>query len=305
MIRPMRHPASVRGRQEMRGIALVIVLWVVTLLVIIAGSFVYSVRSSVLATANLAAVAKARALADAGIQRGFYELSRPASDTERWQADGREHVFNLGEGTVHLVMVGETAKIDLNTASDVLLKGLLLSAGASEEAAAAILDAILDWRDPDDLPRPQGAERDAYEAAGRRYLPTNAPFQSVKELQRVLGMTAELFSRIEGALTVYSGQPGITSTLAPRQVLLAVPGATEEDVDAYLAQRAQMLADGLVPMPFPPAAGFETAAAAQVYNLVSTAIAADGTRFVREVVAKESPDPKRPFILLSWQEGRL
>ncbi|WP_448506869.1 general secretion pathway protein GspK [Immundisolibacter sp.] len=305
MIRRPRPAFHLRPPCVTRGIALVVVLWVVTLLVIIAGSFVYSVRSAVLTTANLVSVAKARALADAGVYRGLYELSRPASDAERWQADGRERVFTLGQGEIHLVMVSESAKIDLNTANDALLKGLLLSAGASEEDAVRLLDAILDWRDADDLPRPQGAERDAYEAAGRTYLPANAPFQSVKELQRVLGITPELFGRIEGALTVYSGQPGITSTLASRQVLLALPGASAEDVDAYLAQRAEMLAGGLVPTPFPAAAGFETAAAAQVYNLTSTAIAADGTRFVREVVAKESPDPKRPFILLTWQEGRL
>ena len=48
--------------------------------------------------------------------------------------------------------------------------------------------------------------------------------------------------KLAGALTVFSKQSGINSTLAPRQVLLALPDVTEANVDAYLAQREEMLA---------------------------------------------------------------
>ena len=33
----------------------------------------------------------------------------------------------------------------------------------------------MDWRDADSIPRPSGAERDAYIKAGMLALPTNAP----------------------------------------------------------------------------------------------------------------------------------
>lgn len=291
------------GRFE-RGIALVLVLWVVTLLTVIAGSFVYGARSTALVAGNLVSIARARALADAGIHRGLYELVKPAVDAERWKADGRMHVFSLDAAEIRLVMRDESAKIDLNVANDALLKGLLLSAGQDEEQANQILDAILDWRDPDDLTRPQGAERDRYEAAGLTYIPANAPFQTVDELQRVIGITPDLYRKLAGALTVFSKLPGINSTLAPRQVLLALPNVTEADVDAHLAQREEMLAAEQVPLPFPQAAGFESGAASQVYNLRSIAKASDGTQFVREAVAKLAQDPKRPFSFLLWQEGR-
>jgi len=42
-----------------------------------------------------------------------------------------------------------------------------------------------------------------------------------------------------------------------------------------------------------------------VYNLRSIAKASDGTQFVREAVVKVAQDPKRPFTLLLWQEGRI
>ncbi|MBW8458688.1 MAG: general secretion pathway protein GspK [Thiobacillus sp.] len=302
----MRNASSrpARPNRFERGIALILVLWVVALLAVIAGSFVYGARSTALVAGNLVSLAKARALADAGVHRGLYELAKPATDAERWKADSRTHAFSLDAAEIRLVMRDESAKIDLNTAPDALLKGLLLSAGLDEEQANQLLDAILDWRDVDELTRPQGAERDRYEALGLPYVPTNAPFQTVDELQRVIGVTPDLYRKLAGALTVFSRSPGINSTLAPRQVLLALPNVTEADVDAYLAQREEMLAAEQVPLPFPQAVGFESGAASQVYNLRSIAKASDGTQFVREAVAKLAPDPKQPFIFLLWQEGR-
>jgi general secretion pathway protein K len=292
------------GRSE-RGIALILVLWVITLLAVIAGSFVYGARNAALSTGNQVSIARARALADAGIHRGIYELSKPTSDGARWKADGKTNTFSLDDGEIRLVMRDETARIDLNTASDALLKGLLLSAGLDEEEANKVLDAILDWRDADDLVRPQGAERDQYEAQGLPYIPANAPFQTVAELQSVIGITPELYRKLADALTVFSRAPGINSTIAPRQVLLALPNVTEENVDAYLAEREEMLAAGQLPLAFPQAAGFETGAASEVYNLRSVSKAADGTQYVREAVVKLGQDPKRPFIIYLWQEGRL
>lgn len=185
-----------------RGIALILVLWVVTLLAVIAGSFVYGARGSALAAGNLVALAKARALADAGIHRGLYELGKPATDAERWLANGREYAFTLDDTEIRVSMRDEAAKIDLNTANDTLLKSLLQSAGLSEEDANQLLDAILDWRDADDLARPQGAERDRYEAQGLPYIPPNAPFRTVEELQQVIGINPGLYRRLAGALTV-------------------------------------------------------------------------------------------------------
>lgn len=287
-----------------RGVALILVLWIVTLLAVIAGSFVYGARSSALTAGNLVAISRARALADAGVHRGLFELTKPSNDAERWMADGRERRFNLDDAEIRVVIRDETAKIDLNAASDALLKGLLLSVGVDEDRTNQIVDAIVDWRDADDLVRPQGAERDRYESLGLPYVPTNGPFQGVDELQRVIGVTPDVFRAVAGALTVFSGQAGINSTLAPRQVLLAMPGATEENVGAYLAEREEMLVAGLTPLPFSQAAGFEAGVAAQVYNLRSIATAADGTMFIRDAVAKLAQDPKRPFIVLLWQEGR-
>lgn len=286
------------------GIALVIVLWITALLTVIAGSFVYSARNAALTGANIVIVAKLRALSDAGIQYGLYELTKPVAYADRWKTDGTPNHLILGDVDVSVAMRDESAKIDLNAANESLLKGLMLSRGLSEERASALIDAILDWRDPDDLVRPLGAERDQYEARGLPYTPANAPFQAVDELQRVIGMTPELYRDLEGALTVYSKLPGINSTLASREVLLALPVATAADVDAYISSREQMLAAGLTPEPFPQASGFESAATNQVYNIRSISLARDGSRFIREAIVKVVPGSKSPYIIQFLQDGR-
>lgn len=286
------------------GIALVVVLWVVTLLTVIASSFVYSARSNIQITANLAGRVRAQALAEAGVQRGLHELLKPATDGERWKAEGRPYAFDLGEGKITVTLVDESTFIDLNAAPENLLLGLLLSTGMEEGEAQGLLDKIEDWRDGDDLARAAGAEKDEYEAAGLRYGPANADFHTVEDLKSVLGMTPQIYERIAGALTVHTATPGINSALAPRQVLLAVPGVTAEEVDAYLQLRAEALAAGASPPPFPQAVAFSAARAGIVYNLRSQAALSDGTVFVREAVAKLTGDSRRPFGFLDWREGR-
>ena len=122
-----------------------------------------------------------------------------------------------------------------------LLRSLFTNiGGADADVAAHIADAIQDWRDPDDLKRPNGAEDADYRAADLKYGPANAPFETVTELARVMGVTPAIFARVADSLTVHSRQGGINPATASRNVLLALPNATPAAVDAYLASCAPM-----------------------------------------------------------------
>lgn len=285
------------------GIALVLVMWMLSLLTVIAAGLAFSVRSETVLTGNHLSLVRAEALADAGIHRAIYELMKPVIDLETgWKADGRPQVLTLDDVSIKVVAVDETAFIDLNHAPEPLLRGLMVSVGLPDDEADRLVDAIVDWRDADDLVRTNGAERDQYEAAGLDYVPANANFQRIDELARVLGMTRDLYMKISGALTVYSGQPGINSSIAPRQVLLAMPSATPEEVDAYIEQRQALIAEGQPVPAFPPAAAY-SASMASVYNLTSMARLPDGTVFMRNAVARQTQDIQRPFLFLDWKEG--
>lgn len=54
-------------------------------------------------------------------------------------------------------------------------------------------DAILDWIDIDENPRPNGAESDYYESLETPYACKNGPMDSIHELLLIVGITPELF----------------------------------------------------------------------------------------------------------------
>ncbi|MEP7327579.1 MAG: type II secretion system protein GspK [Betaproteobacteria bacterium] len=290
------------GRSGQRGIALVLVLWLTIMLMVIAGGFAFSMRSEALSARNALSLAQARATADGAIERMAFELSRPRFPTA-WGSDGQARRWREGELSVVAIGVDESSRIDLNAAPDALLKGLIEQVGgATPDVAAHIVDSILDWRDSDDAKRPNGAEEADYRAAGLPQRPTNAPFETVSEVARVLGMTPGIYARIADSLTVNSRQPGINPTTASRNVLLALPNATPEMVDTFIQQRADALASKLPVPPFPPATPF-AAGAVPVWRIRAEATAADGVTFAREAVVRPSGEARRPLIALNWADG--
>jgi len=291
----------IRARDAQSGIALVLALWLTVLLTVIASGFAFSMRTEALAVRNAVSLAQVRVIADGAVERAAFELMRPQV-ANVWKPDGQPHRFVDGEATVVVTAVDEAARIDINAAPDLLLKNLLVVIGGLDDSAAAsLVDAIADWRDPDELRRPNGAELPEYRAANLKYGPANAPFETIGEVARVLGMTAELYRRIAPAITVYSGQPGVNAATAERSVLLALPNATPETVDAFIAQRTQALADKLAVPPFPPAQAFGSGPA-PIWRIRAEATMPDGVTFAREAVLRRSPDAQRPLIALAWLE---
>ncbi|HVF64198.1 MAG TPA: hypothetical protein VNE58_09410 [Casimicrobiaceae bacterium] len=296
----VKSEASAAGREA--GVALIIVLWLTVLLTVIGGAFAYAMRTDALAARNAVSLAQARAVADGVVERTTYELLRPRLPMS-WKPDGSERRFTDNDFSVVVVTRDESANIDLNGAAEPLLKGLLMNVGGLDDAqASALVDAIVDWRDPDELRRPNGAEAPEYRAANSNYTPANARFETVGEVSRVLGMTPAIYARIAGVLSVHSRQSGLNALTASRDALLALPAATPELVDDYIARRSEALAQNLPPPPFPPAQGF-LAGAGPIWRVRAEATAPDGVTFVREAVVRATADPRRPFYALLWSEG--
>ena len=286
-----------------RGIALVLVIWLVTLLLVIAGSFTYAMRTDARASRNAAAIARGDAIARAAVARAVMELFKPVGSPEVWRRDGSRREWDFDGTPVAVWLSDESAKIDINAANQELLKGLFRYAGLAEEDAAKLLDAVLDWRDPDSLKRPFGAEEAEYTQAGLKGLPANFPFQSVEELQLVLGMRPEVYQRIASMITVYSRQPGVNPHLARRSALLAIPGVTPEQVDFYLGERERAREEGRALPVFTAAGPYATYAQATAVTVRAEVRLERGITVRREAVAALTPQfPRRPWTLLAWRE---
>lgn len=289
-------------RRSQQGVALVLVMWVAVLISVVAASFIVERRSETLVIRNSVSMARAEAVADAGIQRAVWELYRTDNAPEAWKRDGTVQAWSFDGVPVKVDIRDESAKIDINSAGDTLIHGMFTSIGVAEDEASRLTDAILDWRDADSFKRPNGAEEPEYKAAGLPYKPANDSFQAIEELQLVLGMRPEIYRRIEPMVTVFSRQSGVNPQLAARDVLLAIPGVSVDQVDQYIALREAARAQSQ-PLPaFPQAAAYTTS-----YTMVATIRSEtqleDGTVFAREAVALLRPTPRRVVTFLAWRES--
>ncbi len=193
-------------QKTQQGFALVIVIWILTLLSLMAGSFALTMRRDSSVTSALKNNAQAFALAESGFGMAKYMLQQANPDL-RWLTNGAIYQILRPDGSeIRVKIVSEAGKIDINAADETLLSAVVKAVSGDLWVQQSLLNSILDWRDEDNEERPHGAEKKQYQDAGLSYIPSNKPFQSLEELQLVLGITPEIFDRIQPWLTIYSGQ---------------------------------------------------------------------------------------------------
>ena len=251
MYRISRRMMSIKSSSRQRGIALVLVLWVLTLLTVIALGLTTTQRTETALTRNQIEGARFRASADAAINLVVLDLlSSPldlAPDVRPWVPDGIPRPVYFDGQRLEVTLFNEASRLDLNQATRdqlvVLMNSALGDTGENQPLVEAIADAIVDWRDADDLTQLNGAEDGDYDAAGLPYGAADVPFRSVEELRLVLGMTPALYERIADDLTVETGGR-VDETFASAAVLAAVQGLTLENAQALVEQRNQPAIEG-------------------------------------------------------------
>lgn len=275
-----------------RGAALMLVLWLVALLAALVGAFALASRIEYLQGRVLAGGVVAEQAARAGLEYAMTRVSDPDPRLQ-WVPDGRPQRWTFDGVPVEVRIVDETGKLDLNGADVTLLSALLRAAGAEPAQADAVAAAIADWRDADDLTQPQGGAEDPhYAAAGRPYGAKDAPFETVAEVEQVLGMTPALFARVEPSLTVHTGLPAPDTRFAGGLVLQAL-GVDPEPV---LAGRER---------PLSPQDAALVGGGSGTYSIESHARLREGRRAVLRAVVRvgASGVPGAAFTTLRWEEG--
>ena len=273
-------------RQKQHGLALVIVLWVIVLLSVIATAHSSNVHTTTRLAARQLEIAQLQATANSGVQRAILELLS-SSRMDPWPVNGDRRKVTINNDTVSVAMRTSTGLLDLNSATPRLLSALLEVTGADPDSKAALVDAILDWRDSDDLSRLHGAEEDDYPSRQAGWTIRNGPFLAVDELRYVLGMTNQYFQRIAPLVTVYSGHPGVNLEFAPPELVQALTGERVNSVDLTLPGNPRSTPTQTV-----------RAGTFHIYAEASseTAIAAV------EAVVRIVPTDNRPYTVLAWHE---
>lgn len=202
----MHRPRRAGGGDPEGGVALIIVLLVLSLLLAVVGEFAVAMRLEATTSLNFRAAVTANYLAEAAYQRALAEIM-PDALAHQLSERGllvfrRVRVgpvtapqrldIPLGPGRFSYRITDEDARINLNRAPPDLLHRLLADIGVAREVRDVIVDSIYDWRDDNEEHRLNGAESDYYLSLPVPYRSKNADFDSVDELLQVRGMTREI-----------------------------------------------------------------------------------------------------------------
>ena len=254
-----------------KGVTVFLVLWVLVLLSVIVGEFCRTMKTEINITRNMKQKAEAYYIALAGMNVAVHELvitkgfpptgkadiDMPTDERPVWRINAEIPPFEYGNGQFKVWVENESGRLNLNVVERPLLVAILKKFDLDEDRVDTIADSILDWRDADSFHRLHGAEDDYYQSLPDPYPCKDALFESVAELQRVKGVDRALYdAKLESVFTVYaapepnaSGKKAKMSTednaeiqkvninAADRNVLLALPGISEEMADAILEYR--------------------------------------------------------------------
>lgn len=218
------------------GIALVLVLWVLLLLTIMTGSFALMARMDRLEANVLLTGTQARLSAESAINLAVLALRDPDDET-RMIADGRLYQQEIDGVLLEVSATDERGKLDINATDELTMTNMFVGHGMEPDQAELLAAAVMDWRDQDELERVNGAEEDAYFAAGLELGPANRPFMMPEELLQVIGMEYELFRKMEPGITVFSRAGEPDPAFAPVEALMALPDITYEEALNFVQDR--------------------------------------------------------------------
>ncbi len=288
--------------KKQSGVAIILVLWVTVLLTVIASSFALSARVEGVQAKMVFDTTKARYLAEAGLNRAVYELRNPDPDS-RWIADGRNYEMEFGGAKIEIKITDETGKIDINLANEELLTGLFASLGMSEDEAMTLAQRVIDWRDNDNIKGFDGAEDEDYEAEGYAYGAKDALFDTVPELQQVMGVTYEMYRQLENAITVYSGSRNINLAYAGEQALMALDGVEREDARQFIEEREQAEKGDALPL-LPNGQTSAARGGGVAFSIVTKATLSNGHWAELDATIRLGGTVNgRPFRIMRWRDN--
>jgi len=236
------------NKRRERGSALPLILWVLAVLLVISLSFSFLIQSRVHRMGMLfnrfQAYLQASSSAQFGLNLLLTGTRKPTEILTAEQTFFPEGIRYFLDGTpVSSPLFGEKTRLSFQDYSGLinlrmlrpeLLDGLLAYFGMPDDKRKVFIDGLLDWADPDDLVRLNGAEKDYYEPLG--YRPRNAPPLNLDEILMIRGMDEALYQKIEPYLAL-GASLGVNPNSAPFEVLMSFPHMTEESARRIMEAR--------------------------------------------------------------------
>jgi len=314
-----------RFHQRQTGMALLVVLWTVSLLVLLVITLSNTVQVEVKTATYRKEAAQAYALANGGVEAAIFEIAYPPAEDQKrsplwtWQKGQRDGVVPFKGGRARLQLVNEAGKLDLDHVPADQLERLFESQGLNPARAQDLADAIVDWRSP---PKNDVQELEVSPGGERAH---HALFESLEETLRVPGMSRGILYGsaevdpmgnvrqrlgIERDLTVRSGLAQLNINYASEVALGSVPGMDADFANAIVLERrgepfktvgevndriARSLPDEALP--------YLTTAEVNIFTIVSTGeLDGSSVRRTVEAVVQFAPEGALRYRILSWHD---
>ena len=290
------------------GAALMLALWALFLLSAMVIAWALDINSRLTLSGNASRVVEAEAMAASGAEVALSPTVEIGSSILRGSL-GRNQTYAAritGEGgrlNLNWILAGE------NPQRIGILRQYLEVKGVDLNERDRMIDCLLDYVDPDDLPRLNGAESEP------GYQPRNSLLRRIEDLKQVKAwekFTAQ--PNWETDFTLFSTGP-VDLVWASRDVLLSLPGINEQIADRFLEYRRGpdeidgteddppfdsfdqvRLALGFTPDQFAQLSGV-VGFKDQVVRVVSVGKSGDVTRTV-EMIIRKTAQPQ----MIRWKE---
>lgn len=242
---------TVKKRDSERGIVLLLVIIIISILTIVVGDMIYFTHIDAEISANTKDEIRARYIAKSGIHvaagtmkvQALEELTDVTTTLNKGTDNSEGYwaiivpYFPVGEGGVAVTVIDERSKVNLNslisqssnrvdhqvlTELRELFRFLEVDESKSERFIASLtnwLDAPLAGATNDQ--ESGGADGGFYSSLAEPYSIKDGPLDSVQEIRMIDGMDYEFFNKIRDYVTIYPGDKKINFSTAPKVVIMA------------------------------------------------------------------------------------
>jgi general secretion pathway protein K len=305
-------PSGRQGRQ--RGSALLVVLLLLGAIAALAVVAARSVSGAALEMGAARLAAQREWDLRAGIELGVAAIHKLGAEMRSAEA-----AVSLSDRRIHVQVTNERARIDLNAANPTVLSALLVANGIVDGEAMALAQNVVEWRGGSASQRLTAPSADDGRIstfgrlAGTELRPDaelrKAPQQVVgtrfflhpMQLSSVPGFSKALVTRILPLITVANGSGQVDPAIAPRAVLLALPGVSPASVDAFVRARDGNTGQALAVKLLGVGEALVTSRAAAGWRIEVTSIAHGGSTYRSEGVVAVIDGDSEPYRVLYVQ----
>jgi len=226
-----------------RGVALMLVLWLIIVLTTVGARVATSARSTAGVAANIRAAAIGRYAAESGVAEAAADLSEMLAASRDTAARGQylnslesigagKGEIRLGDAVFAISYVDVSSRLDINSSTELQLVRFFSFFTEPREAARAA-QAVRLWIDPSSVQSSIRSLPSARLDVAFPRMPVARPLLSLEELRSIPGISAKLAEDAAPLLTV-DGDGRINRATASDTVLVAAGGSLQDEPSRVL-----------------------------------------------------------------------